>query len=59
MDYGIIKNILPKEKPLRTVGSRPIIPCRKVIDGIIYVVRTRGCQWKILPKDYGSGSTCH
>ena len=18
-----------------------------------------GCQWKILPKEYGSGSTCH
>ena len=52
-----IKNILPKEKPLRTVG-RPIIPYRKVIDGILHVLRT-GCQWKMLPKEYGSGSTCH
>ncbi len=34
-----IKNILPKEKPLKTVG-RPIIPYRKVMDGIIYVLRT-------------------
>ncbi len=24
----------------------------------VYVLRT-GCQWKMLPKDYGSGSTCH
>ena len=52
-----IKNILPKEKPLRTVG-RPIVPYRKVLDGIFYVLRT-GCQWKMLPKEYGSGSTCH
>ena len=52
-----IKSILPKEKPPRTVG-RPIVRYRKVIDGILYVLRT-GCQWKMLPKEYGSGSTCH
>ncbi len=55
--WNEIKHILPKEKPLKTVG-RPIIPYRKVIDGILYVLRT-GCQWKMLPKEYGSGSTCH
>ncbi len=53
-----IKSIFPKEKPLKTVGRR-IVPYRKVIDGILYVQRTRGCQWKMLPKEYGSGSTCH
>ena len=52
-----IKKILPKEKPSNTVG-RPVVPYRKVIDGILYVLRT-GFQWKMLPKDYGSGSTCH
>ena len=52
-----IKNILPKEKPSKTIG-RPIVPYRKVIDGILYILRT-GCQWKMLPKEYGSGSTCH
>ena len=52
-----IKSILPKEKPPRTVG-RPIVRYRKVIDGILYVLRT-GCQWKMLPKEYGSSSTCH
>jgi hypothetical protein len=35
-----IKNIFPKEKPLKTFGGRPIIPHRKVIDGILYVLRT-------------------
>ena len=52
-----IGNILPKEKPPKTVG-RPIVPFRKVLDGIPYILRT-GCQWKVLPKEYGSGSTCH
>ena len=28
------------------------------MDGIVYVLRT-GCQWKMLPCEYGSGSTCH
>ncbi|HEY6534459.1 MAG TPA: transposase [Candidatus Nitrosocosmicus sp.] len=35
-----IKNIFPKGKPLRTVDGRPIVPYRKVIDGILYVLRT-------------------
>jgi transposase len=34
-----IKKVLPKEKPSNTVG-RPIIPYRKVFDGILYVLRT-------------------
>jgi transposase len=38
--------------------GRPIVKYRKVLDGILYVLRT-GCQWKMLPKEYGSGSTCH
>jgi transposase len=52
-----ITGLLPNEKPKNTVG-RPIIPFRKVMDGILYVLRT-GCQWKMLPKEFGSGSTCH
>ncbi len=52
-----IKIILPREKT-KTVG-RPIIPYRKVLDDILYIFRT-GCQWmKMLPSEYGSGSTCH
>ena len=39
-----VKKVLPKEKPLKTVG-RPIVPYRKVLDGIFYILRT-GCQWK-------------
>ena len=52
-----ISDLLPGEKPRYTV-RRPIIPFRKVLDGILYVLRT-GCQWKMLPSEYGSGSTYH
>jgi hypothetical protein len=52
-----VKNILPKEKPRNTKGH-PAVPFRKILDGILFVLRT-GCQWKILPREYGSGSTCH
>jgi putative transposase len=52
-----IVTVLPNEKPENAVG-RPIIPFRKVMDGIMHVLRT-GCQWKMLPREYGSGSTCH
>ena len=52
-----IRIILPKEKPPKTIG-RPIVPFRKIVDGILYILRT-GCQWKMLPAEYGSGSTCH
>ena len=57
--WNMIDDLLPSEKPKDTVG-RPAIPFRKMLDGILYVLRTKGCQWKmLLPKEYGSGSTCH
>jgi transposase len=52
-----IRMILPPEKPDNTIG-RPAVSFKKVLDGILYILRT-GCQWKMLPKEYGSGSTCH
>ena len=58
MRYGMKSGlILPSEKPNNTIG-RPAVSFRKVLDGILFVLRT-GCQWKMLPKEYGSGSTCH
>jgi transposase len=55
--WNEIKMILPPEKPINTIG-RPVVSFRNVLEGILYVLRT-GCQWKMLPKEYGSGSTCH
>ena len=42
--WNEITNILPHEKPENTIG-RPIVPYGKVLDGILYVLRT-GCNGK-------------
>lgn len=55
--WTLIHPLLPPEKPMGTVG-RPVVPYRTVLDGILYVLRT-GCQWKAVPQEFGSGSTCH
>jgi transposase len=52
-----LRPLLPPEKTPGTPG-RPAVPFRKVLDGILYVLRT-GCQWKAVPREFGSGSTCH
>ena len=52
-----IEPLLPAERP-KPKGGRPRVPDRVAMAGIIYRVRT-GCQWKALPSDFGSGSTCH
>jgi transposase len=55
--WELIQPLLLAEKAAGTVG-RPIVPFRTVLDGILYVLCT-GCQWKMVLKEYGSGSTCH
>ena len=52
-----IKDVLPPEKEPGTPG-RPPVPFRKVMGGILYVLRT-GCQWKAVPRRFSSGSTVH
>lgn len=52
-----IRPSLPAEKRPGTPG-RPNVPFRKVINGILFVLRT-GCQWKALPGRFGSASTVH
>jgi transposase len=55
--WAEVAPLLGEEKNPGTRG-RPPVSFRKVLDGILYVLRT-GCQWKALPKEYGSGSTAH
>lgn len=52
-----IAPLLPRERA-KPRGGRPRVPDRVVLAGIIYRLRT-GCQWKALPRQFGSGSTCH
>ncbi len=55
--WNLIKPILPPDKEPGANG-RPRVPNRTVFNGILYVLRT-GCQWKMVPHQYSSGSTCH
>lgn len=52
-----VEGLLPKFRRSRK-GGRPRVSWRQVLDGIFYVLRT-GCQWKALPREFGSGSTAH
>jgi transposase len=55
--WELAEPILPPDKPPWTNG-RPRVPNRRILNAILYVLRT-GCQWKMVPREYGSGSTCH
>jgi transposase len=55
--WSRIEPLLPPV-PAKPKGGRPRVPDRVALAGILYRVRT-GCQWKALPLDFGSGSTCH
>jgi hypothetical protein len=45
-----IKMILPKEKPSRTIG-RPVIPYRKVLDGIFSMSLEQDVSGSCFPKN--------
>lgn len=55
--WRVVEPLLPPERP-KPKGGRPRVPDRVVLAGILYRLRT-GCQWKALPSEFGSGSTCH
>ncbi len=52
-----IEPVLPSYK-VSCKGGRPRLAMRPVVAGILYVLRT-GCQWKAMPREFGSGSAIH
>ena len=55
--WELVAPVLPKERP-KPFGGRPRVSDRQILAAIVYRLRT-GCQWKALPTEFGSGSTCH
>src|SRR5439155_10331461 len=55
--WFIVQHVLPRKELQRSRG-RPWIPPRRILDAVLYVLRT-GCQWKAVPREFGSGSTVH
>jgi putative transposase len=54
-EWAILAPLLPPAKP----GGRPrSVKLRMILDGIFHVLRS-GCQWRLLPRDYGPWSTVY
>ncbi len=54
-EWAILLPLLPPPKP----GGRPrSVDLRRILDGIFYVLRS-GCQWRLLPREYGPWSTVY
>ena len=51
-----IRPLLP-QRPLRPRGGRPPAPERKVLEGILWILRS-GARWQDLPEEFPSPSTC-
>lgn len=56
--WARIAPLLPPPPQDKKKAGRPRVDDRRALDGIIYVLRT-GCQWKQVPQEFSSGSTCH
>jgi putative transposase len=52
-----MEKLLP-DYPSGPKGGRPRLPPRNIANGIFYVLVT-GCQWKAMPRQFGSGSAIH
>jgi hypothetical protein len=51
-----IAPLLPHPRQWEVGGGRPPCDRRSMVNGILYVNKT-GCQWRMLPKDYGHWNT--
>jgi putative transposase len=56
--WDAVKSCIPKPRRRKTRQGRPAAEPRKILNGILYVLRT-GCQWKMLPREYYAGTTTH
>jgi len=56
--WNIIFPILPLPKSGPGKPGRPASNLRTVINGILYVAKT-GCQWRMLPKEFGTWNTVY
>ena len=56
--YTLIHSLLPAPKSGPGKRGRPVCDRRQVINGIVYVNKT-GCQWRMLPKEFGNWNTVY
>ena len=56
--WTLIEPFLPQSKSGTRRGGRPPCERRVIVNGILYLVRS-GCQWRMLPRDFGPWPTVH
>ncbi len=56
--WALIEPFLPRSKSGTRRGGRPPCDRRGIVNGIMYLVRS-GCQWRMLPRDFGPWPTVH
>jgi transposase len=56
--WALIKPHIPPDKSGTRKGGRPPVDKRMIADGLMYFARS-GCQWRMLPREYGPWPTVH
>jgi putative transposase len=56
--WNLIKPHIPPDKSGTRKGGRPPVDKRVIVNGLIYFARS-GCQWRMLPREFGPWPTVH
>jgi transposase len=56
--WALIKPHIPPDKSGTRKGGRPPVDKRVILNGLTYFARS-GCQWRMLPREYGPWPTVH
>lgn len=56
--WALIERHIPPSKSGTRKGGRPPADVRRIVNGLMYFART-GCQWRMLPPDFGPWPTVH
>ena len=56
--WEILQELLPKAKSGSGKPGRPTVDVRQAVNGILYLNKT-GCQWRLLPKEFGNWNTIY
>jgi transposase len=54
-EWAYVERLIP---PARRVGGKRRTDLRAVMNGVMYI-RSTGCQWRSIPKDFPPRSTLH
>src|SRR5664280_2295756 len=56
--WALIKPHIPPDKSGTRKGGRPPADKRVIVNGLMYFARS-GCQWRMLPREFGPWPTVH